>query len=472
MPSELAQPLDGPSVSGIDVRHEPEHELIRAQIAKLDGVSGEPPDWPLIEQHGATLLATRSKDLTIAAYVAAAGFERSQWEGLSAGCALLADLVSGFGEALYPRRSRARANALRWWTEHVTARISSLPKLDAAHLERTSSLVSRLRQSAQDWLGDEAPPFGELLRALEGALAHAPVSPPTPSLPPAEPELPSDEAGIARYLRVQGGRLIQLARARRQLDARDARAYRWLRNGLWLSWDSAPPDTRSGRTAVPAPLPTPRAELEHAREQGRWLDVVNACEALLELVPHWLDLGFVCAHALRELGPEYVAAHDAVERETRALHARLPELVMRSFRDGTAFASPATSQWLLGTQAAREPARPVVVPVEDSLEGVMHTLREAPSPRALFVQRCRLAQGFLAGGDAERARFVYLGLLADVDALALERWEPALVVEVVQALSTLNEGRTPGGVKDAERADLYVRLARLAPWSPSKRGRS
>jgi type VI secretion system protein VasJ len=469
-----AQPLVGTCVSGVDTRHEPEHERICAEVAKLDGVLGEPPAWEVVEQLGVSLLATRSKDLTIAAYVAAARFERAQWDGLESGCELLAGLVSRFGAELFPRRPRARANALRWWVEHLTARVAALPKLEPAQLERANDAVVRLRESAHSLLGEEAPSFVELCRAVQAAVAAAPAPAAPPAAPPpsspVEPELPTDEVGIARYLRVQGARLIQLARARRQADPRDPRVYRWLRTGLWLGWEQAPGEQRNGRTAVAAPLPSARAELEQARVQGRWLDLVHGCETQLELVPHWLELGFLAAQGLRELGREFAAAHQAVEREARALHARIPELAARCFRDGTPFASPAALQWLAGPQLVSPPASPGVAPERDSLEGAMHALRAAPSPRALFMQRSRLAQGFLAGGDAERARFVYLGLLADVDTLALERWEPALVVEVVQALFALNEARTPGGVKDAERGDLYVRLARLAPWSTPKRG--
>jgi type VI secretion system protein VasJ len=198
---------------------------------------------------------------------------------------------------------------------------------------------------------------------------------------------------------------------------------------------------------------------------------VRLSETLLVMVPHWLELCFITAQALRELGSEYAAARAAVERETRALHARIPELAQRSFRDGSALAPAEVVQWLnvgqRSTEVATLPAEPRAA--DDSMEGLMRELQEAPSPRARFLQRCKLARAFVASGEAERAKFVYRGLLHEVDAFALERWEPALALDVVQPLRALIEPRTPGGVKDAEAEALYVRLARLAPWMELKR---
>jgi type VI secretion system protein VasJ len=479
MQDELAlclRPLAERDAVGCDARLDPEHERVRAEIEKLAALAGGPPDWETVERLGCVLLASRSKDVTIAAFVAGARFERASWQGLREGCELLTGLVRAFGARLHPPRPRARANALRWWVDHVVPRTAGLARLDVAQAAPIRDAVAELQRVAVEWLADDAPPLGELLRAVDRAVVEVPpiVTPPArPEPPPAPVELtlPSDEAGIARYLRVQASKLIELARARMEADPRDARAYRWLRTGLWLGWEDAPPEQRQGRTAVAAPLPTPRAELQHARNQQRWEDVLAISESLLAVVPHWLELGFVSAQALRALGPAYARALGSVERETRGLHARIPELATRSFRDGTPFASAETLQWLnAGVQQAVEhvPSVSAACP-DDSLEGLISALQRAPSPRALFVQRCQLAQRFLAAGESERARFVYRGLLDDVDTFALERWEPALALEVVQSLCALSEVRTPAGVKDAELAALYARLARLAPWLAPKR---
>ncbi|HEX5655540.1 MAG TPA: type VI secretion system protein TssA [Polyangiales bacterium] len=480
MQAELAvcmQPCEG-APAGADARVDAEHERVRAEIEKLNGLAGDAPDWQAVEQLGCELLTARSKDLTIAAFVAAARLERTGWDGLLEGAELLAGLVRAFGADLYPQRPRARANALAWWVDYTATRIAKLGAREAALLTPIKATLSALQRVVNEWLGDDAPPFGELLRALDRALLEpSPVAAPiaTPVQPvavasaPEELALPTDEVGIGRFLRVQSTKLVALARARMEAEPSDARAYRWLRTGLWLGWEGAPPEGKNGRTALAPPLTSSRGELQHAQNQQRWRDVVCLSEALLAIVPHWLELGYVCAQALRELGPQYAQAREVVERETRGLHARMPELAARSFRDGTPFASPEALQWLnAGARVEVEPAL-APEPKVDSLDGLVQSLQRAPSPRALFVQRCQLAQRFVAAGEGERAKFVYRGLLEDVDAFALERWEPALALDVVQPLCALSEGRTPAGVKDAELAALYARLARLAPWLAPKR---
>ncbi len=473
MQDELAaclRPLAG-RAAGHDARLDAEHERVRQEVEKLSSLSGGDVDWETVEQHGHALLTSRSKDLAIAAFVAGARFERAGWQGLRDGCALLVGLVRAFGVELYPLRPRARANALAWWVDHVAPRIAKLSRLDAAPITALKQQVMDLQNAASEWLADDAPPFGELLRALDRAVEEpravvAVVAPPEPTPTVVEEVVPHDEPGIARYLRMQSTRLVELAQARMEADLRDARAYRWLRTGLWLGWDDAPPEARAGRTAVVAPLPSARAELELARAQRRWADVVRLSESLLAVVPHWLELGFVTAQALRELGSEYTSALVSVERETRSLHTRIPELATRSFRDGTRFASAEALPWL-NAGAREQPPVPDAELSSDPKDALLAALQRAPSPRLQFKQRCQLARRYAARGESERAKLVYRGLLLDVDAFALERWEPALALEVLEPLCALSE--TPSGVKDGEPVDLYVRLARLAPWTAPAR---
>jgi type VI secretion system protein VasJ len=491
-----------PLASSQDARFDAEHERIRAEVETLTGLQEAVPDWPLVERLGSALLATRCKDLTIATFVAAARLERAHWQGLAEGCLLLAGLISTFAAELFPRRSRARRNALSWWVEYLAARIPALPPTNDAALVCARDGVQQVRALASELLGDECPAFGALTLALDRAALAIPPAPAPPepvavastasheapsanhpagpapesalaasdAAGPRAPELPTEEGGVAAFVRFHGSRLVELARARLAVDVRDARSYRWLRTGVWLGWEHAPAENARGRTALAPALHSARAELERARAEARWEDLVRLSEGLLPSLPSWLDLNYTTALALRELGPAHEPACVALERETRALVARIPELLERKFRDGSGFASSETQRWLRPSTAVTvEADEPLASTGNAQADALMQSLHAAPSARAQFALRCQLARSFALAGQHARAIFVYRGLLCDVDAFALEQWDPALALEVVQPLCALLDAQTPAGVKDADAAALYARLARLAPWLASKR---
>jgi type VI secretion system protein VasJ len=490
-----------PIASAEDARFDAEHERIRAEVDTLTGLQEAVPDWPLVERLGSALLATRCKDLTIATFVAAARLERAHWQGLAEGCLLLSGLLSTFAAELFPRRSRARRNAFSWWVEYLAARIPALPPTNESELAIARDGVQQVRALAIELLGAECPAFGALTSALDRAALAIPAAPaPAPPAPaavtstaspeaqsasqpvspapgstaaasgPRAPELPADEGGVVAFVRFHGSRLVELARARLAVDVRDARSYRWLRTGVWLGWEQAPAEHARGRTALAPALHSARAELERARAEARWEDLVRLSEGLLPSLPSWLDLNHTTALALRELGPAHEPARVALERETRALVARIPELLERKFRDGSSFASSETQSWLRpSTSVTVEAGEPPASTGNAQADALLHSLHAAPSARAQFSLRCQLARSFALAGEHARAIFVYRGLLRDVDAFALEQWEPALALEVVQPLCALLDAQTPAGVKDADAPALYARLARLAPWLASKR---
>ena len=126
--TELASclaPIDGGA--GVDARFDAEHERIRAEIEKLNGIDGAQPAWDDVLRSGATLLRERSKDLAVASYVTAAALELHGLAGLADGLALLQGLTETFGDSVFPLRPRARSNALEWLLERASSRVEALP---------------------------------------------------------------------------------------------------------------------------------------------------------------------------------------------------------------------------------------------------------------------------------------------------------------------------------------------------------
>lgn len=187
----VLNPVRPEAPAGADSRNEPRHEAIRAEISRLDRAEGPSIRWDLVEREGCQLLAEQSKDLLVASYVACALQERSGPEGLAHGLQALAQMLTTYGAATFPLRTRARANALEWLVERASTRLSSSPITNAETLRDLRAHVSALQDAARALLGDDAPSFARMGQALQRAAAdlsvqaagapHAPESPRPPS---------------------------------------------------------------------------------------------------------------------------------------------------------------------------------------------------------------------------------------------------------------------------------------------------
>lgn len=517
----LLRPISEHSPAGVDLRLEPEHELLRAEIAKLGAVDGGSPAWSTIESVGSTVLADKSKDLLVAAYVACSLTARDGLRGAAHGAALLAGLLSAFGNALFPRRTRARVVALEWYLEWQVGQVGQLDGARATtplESQRLREQRHQLREAAHALLGDETPSFVSLLRQCDRldltsrAALGAPATPAAPPssaptsrdqvvAPPAvlepgmsvvpvvatvkstEPSGPASgqlvfgppPAGLPElqaYVARAGSLLVDLARSRFAADRADARSYRWLRAGVWLRWERAPAATRRMRTDLDGPSPARYAELAKARDDERWDELLQRSEQQLVKYPLWLDLNRFSALALERLGEGYALARTHVLRETQALVARVPELTTLAFSDGSPFAASDTARWL-APPVQTEAVRAQSGLLDDSLrtrlqqnEGaavaeIERRLNNNNSLRTSFLLRLELASALEHHGQPQRAACVYLGLERDIDAHQLERWEPELALRALHPLWKLLSTRE--GAASCEVDRLSVRLSQLSP---------
>ena len=167
-------PISDLEPAGKDARHEAEHEVVRAEIAKLSAISGEPIDWSRIERDASALLTRKSKDLVIATYLACSLQELRGLAGLGEGLSLLAGLAETFGGTIFPVRSRARVNALEWFVDRATLRLESAE----GSLLQVTELKGRLKaldSALQTWLGDESVSLSRLHVALDRMALSATV---------------------------------------------------------------------------------------------------------------------------------------------------------------------------------------------------------------------------------------------------------------------------------------------------------
>lgn len=114
-------PIPGDKPCGESIRYDEAYSLLDAEIAKLENPAGGEVDWRSVETSTADLLATRSKDVLLAAWLVRALWQREGFAGLAAGLAALRELMATFWETMHPDRIRARRAALEWLGEKLAA---------------------------------------------------------------------------------------------------------------------------------------------------------------------------------------------------------------------------------------------------------------------------------------------------------------------------------------------------------------
>lgn len=402
-------PIPGDQPAGSDVRYEPVFEKLQAEIGKLTSPSAESQvDWSRVEGYGIEILNNKSKDLTVACYLAVALVCNRQIEGLDAGLNLLKDLLETFWDHLYPpkKRMRGRNGAITWWLERTAI---ELQKLSPGPLP--AELVERLKTNLQriDGVLSEKMPDAPLLRSLARLIDGFPVQPQREA--PADGPVASAESGPAPGLDGPGGestdavgepaekrpvrpavrgdvapdaeraplvqstsdealdgaindetaarrgadaafqRLRQVSLFLLQQDLKHPLAYRYRRIASWAKLTTLPPNT-DGVTQIPPPAPQVISALETLRNEGNLQGLIQNAEQKLSQFIFWLDLNRWVVEALDGLGGDYHRASIAVSQATDGLLTRLPGLASFQFTDGMPFADPATIQWLQGLEAA------------------------------------------------------------------------------------------------------------------------
>ena len=122
---ELLSPITGTNPGGIELRYDPIFDKIKeARREDLDAPQGEwattlkTADWPLVIKLSKDAIATKSKDLQIAAWLTEALARREGFPGLRSGIEVLAGLVEECWDNLYPEiddgDAEMRAAPLEW----------------------------------------------------------------------------------------------------------------------------------------------------------------------------------------------------------------------------------------------------------------------------------------------------------------------------------------------------------------------
>ncbi len=154
-------PISEAEPAGTDVRYDPDFDLLQKEIDKMSSATaGGEINWNRIIELGSSILARKSKDIQVAAYLSAGLIEVRRLEGLAIGLTILNDLVNNFWDKMFPplKRIRGRLNAIGWWMDRTTAFLQAVETapLPEETVERLKDQIKALDQFLAE-KSDDAP---------------------------------------------------------------------------------------------------------------------------------------------------------------------------------------------------------------------------------------------------------------------------------------------------------------------------
>ncbi|ABB30520.1 type VI secretion-associated protein, VC_A0119 family [Geobacter metallireducens RCH3] len=496
---------------GDDVRYDPLFDTLQAEVDKLTSpaIAGN-IDWEKVVRLSADILATRSKDLLVASYLAVGLVQTRGGDGLALGLKVWRDLLERFWNDLYPTRMRGRQRSVEWWLDRTEIALrqqgeQTLPGEQHVIVLETLGAIDRfLRERLEN-----APSLTKLRELVVDmapevnveAVAEAAAPPPVQAEAPADLFTPPSQVAVRpvevpRQTSIPGSPLQALEAGLRQVgeaagallqqDPSSPVPYRLSRLAAWGQVTELPPAV-NGRTRIPPPERQVLTLLQELASHGDGEALLKAAEARLPQFIFWLDLNRFTAEALSRLGDRFSSAREAVCAETAALAGRLPGLEGLSFADGTPFADGETRQWLAGVMQRESSA--AQCPAEADTEGRAEAIAQEVDEAQALIRSGKLLeaverfQGHLGNGasrkeklhwrlalaqllvNTNRAKLALPHLeqvVADIGAFGLEEYDPALALRGLKLAWIGFDSQAEPRFKE-KAAEALHRIARLDP---------
>lgn len=471
---ELARlPCSPNAFAGSDMRFSGEFEALEAELGKVHSIHcASLPDWQAISELSEHFLREYSKDLRVVVWLAWALHQRDSFAGLLAGLGLLRHLCEHHWAVVYPSKPGTRVAALSWLVLRLeqlfaqTTPVAEQRPLFQALLEH----LTRLDELWGQHLGAGAPVLLPIHRQLSERLARASqgvtepdgvvgvidqVKQATPQLLKPLPTV-NNEKDAHKLLRALQEQARPLCSWWLRQSATDARAWRLNRTLAWLALINYPDANAERVTALRPPSADKLKRYQERLSQGHYADLLLELEVSLASALFWFDglrMAWECLEALQA-----EPAKNELEMNLALLLQRLPGLSEYRFDDGTAFADPATCEWIT-VHVMRHLQRTELTSVEPDVRGeswdaalqaVMPVLRKeglkaavavlkqglhaAYGDRARFHWQLALARLCLRAGKHDLGRIQLEQLDFELQRTGLERWEPQLTLQVSRQL--------------------------------------
>ncbi|MGI9628436.1 MAG: type VI secretion system protein TssA [Longimicrobiales bacterium] len=141
---DLLEPIQGDNPAGIDLRYEPVYDEVKLARTEEDDIpQGEwarerkTADFRRVIELTQSALATQTKDLQLAAWLAEALLREQGFQGFLKGLELIRELLARFWDHLYPELEDGdvefRATPLEWLSQYLDYAVKSVPLNQSGH---------------------------------------------------------------------------------------------------------------------------------------------------------------------------------------------------------------------------------------------------------------------------------------------------------------------------------------------------
>jgi type VI secretion system protein ImpA len=180
--NDLLNPIPGDNPSGRNLRYDPLFDKVKeARREEDDAAQGDwkyerkVADWPLVIKIAGEILATKTKDLQLAAWLTEAALKREGVAGLREGLDLMKGLVENFWDTLYPEIEdgdlEMRVAPLEWVGNRLDKAVRD------ARLTRTGFSWYEYKASRKVPTEEEAGQDSNKAAAREAAIAEGKLAP-------------------------------------------------------------------------------------------------------------------------------------------------------------------------------------------------------------------------------------------------------------------------------------------------------
>ncbi|MBL4685016.1 MAG: type VI secretion system ImpA family N-terminal domain-containing protein, partial [Nannocystaceae bacterium] len=167
----LLQPIAGDNPAGENAQYDARHEAVRAEVAKLDAMSGGEVAWNTVVSSTTALLTETSKDLLMGSYLTYGLLQTEGLTGLATGLELMRGMMAEFWESMFPplKRMRARTNALDWLVSKLELALPtlSLSATDRPALDSVTEAFKAFGAMAREKMEGATPGMSPVSQALQ-----------------------------------------------------------------------------------------------------------------------------------------------------------------------------------------------------------------------------------------------------------------------------------------------------------------
>ncbi|MBD3347077.1 MAG: type VI secretion system protein TssA [Chitinivibrionales bacterium] len=445
---------------GENVNYDTDFDALKSEIGKLGGI-----DYELIINNSRKILAEKSKDLRVMAFLSFALLRDEQWEAFADLFEGMTSLTEQDYDNCFPARPRAKGLAIKWISEERYTEFCNQKKpteSDYEHITRLVESLTKLKSILESKFPDGSPFPSNLFKKAQ---SWEKACKPKPKAEQSQQQPAQNQAQAYETPKQAQTEGKKLARFLIEKEPVKIMGYRLMRSLRWDLMENAPPAS-DGKTQLQGPNAQQKAFLEGLIGQKDWKTLFEKSEETFTGAGNhlWLDLQRYSATACKELGESNAAIRDIILIETAVLLKRIPTLVELAFTDGTPFCDDTTKSWIksevmsalsggkggdndgdedddediLEKEKREAQSLAATGKVDKALELLQNGIRSSSCEEDNFNRSILMGQLLLKGKQPDIAVSILEALDEKIDTYHLHLWNPDLAVEawavLVQAL--------------------------------------